>query len=60
MFERGLESEPVGGEILFGVGGVVNEFQVIISVHRLSSCTTGRDLEWNDKVCQKFIGFISE
>ena len=21
MFERGLESEPVGGEILFGVGG---------------------------------------
>ena len=21
VFERGLESEPVGGEILFGVGG---------------------------------------
>ena len=62
MFERGLESEPVGGEILFGVG-VVNEFQVIISVHRLSSCTTGRDIEHverNDKVCQKFIGFISK
>ena len=61
----GLESEPVGGEILFGVGGgggggVVNEFQVIISVHRLSSCTTGRDIERNDKVCQKFIGFISK
>ena len=41
MFERGLESEPVGGEILFGVGGGggggVNEFQVIIGVHRLSS-----------------------
>ena len=34
MFERGLESEPVGGEILFGVGGGVNEFQVIIGVHR--------------------------
>ena len=35
VFERGLESEPVGGEILFGVGGGggVNEFQVIISVH---------------------------
>ena len=60
MFERGLESEPVGGEILFGVGGVVNEFQVIISVHRLSSCTTGRGIERNDKVCQKFIGFISK
>ena len=60
MFERGLESEPVGGEILFGVGGVVNEFQVIISVHRLSSCTTGRDIERSDKVCQKFIGFISK
>ena len=43
-----------------GGGGVVNEFQVIISVHRLSSCTTGRDIERNDKVCQKFIGFISE
>ena len=41
MFERGLESEPVGGEILFGVGGGGNEFQVIIGVHRLSSCTTG-------------------
>ena len=39
-------------------GGVVNEFQVIISVHRLSSCTTGRDIERNDKVCQEFIGFI--
>ena len=61
MFERGLESEPVGGEILFGVGGGGgNEFQVIIGVHRLSSCTTGRDIEWNDKVCQKFIGFISK
>ena len=62
MFERGLESEPVGGEILFGVGGGggVNEFQVIIGVHRLSSCTTGRDIERNDKVCQKFIGFISK
>ena len=45
MFERGLESEPVGGEILFGVGVGVNEFQVIIGVHRLSSCTTGRDIE---------------
>ena len=60
MFERGLESEPVGGEILFGVGGGVNEFQVINGVHRLSSCTTGRDIERNDKVCQKFIGFISK
>ena len=62
MFERGLESEPVGGEILFRGGGgvVVNEFQVIISVHGLSSCTTGRDIERNDKVCQKFIGFISK
>ena len=59
MFERGLESEPVGGEILLG-GVVVNEFQVIISVHRLSFCTTGRDIERNDKVCQKFIGFISK
>ena len=40
VFERGLESEPVGGEILFGVGGGgFNEFQVIIGVHRLSSCT---------------------
>ena len=57
MFERGLESEPVDGEILLGGGGV-NEFQVIIGVHRLSSCTTGRDIERNDKVCQKFIGFI--
>ena len=43
VFERGLESEPVGGEILFGVGwgggggGGGNEFQVIIGVHRLSS-----------------------
>ena len=46
VFERGLESEPVGGEILCvggGGGGGVNEFQVIIGVHRLSSCTTGRD-----------------
>ena len=61
VFERGLDSEPVGGEILFGVGGgVVNEFQVIISVHRLSSCTTGRDIERNDKVCQKIMGFISK
>ena len=62
MFERGLESEPVVGEILFGSGwgGGVNEFQVIIGVHRLSSCTTGRDIERNDKVCQKFIGFISK
>ena len=58
MFDRGLESEPVGGEIL--LGGGVNEFQVIIGVHRLSSCTTGRDIERNDKVCQKFIGFISK
>ena len=24
VFERGLESEPVGGEILFGVGGLTN------------------------------------
>ena len=57
----GLESEPVCGEILFGVGGGgCNEFQVIIGVHRLSSCTTGRDIERNDKVCQKFIGFISK
>ena len=60
LFERGLESEPVGGEILFGVGGGGNEFQVIIGVHRLSSCTTGRDIERNDKVCQKFIVFISK
>ena len=48
MFERGLESEPVGGEILFRVGGGglgFNEFKVIIGVHRLSSCTTGRDIE---------------
>ena len=60
MFERGLKSEPVGGEILFGGGGWVNEFQVIIGVHRLSSCTTGRDIERNDKVCQKFIDFISK
>ena len=37
MFERGLESEPVGGEILFGGGGGFNKFQVIIGVHRLSS-----------------------
>ena len=59
MFERGLESEPVGEEILFGGGGV-KEFQVIIGVHRLSSCTTGREIERNDKVCQKFIGFISK
>ena len=58
MFERGLESEPMGGEILLGGGWGVNEFQVIIGVHRLSSCTTGRDIERNDKVCQKFIGFI--
>ena len=35
MFERGLESEPVGGEILFGVRVGVNEFQVIIGMHRL-------------------------
>ena len=62
MFERGLESEPVGGEIFFGVGGGggFNEFQVIISVHRLLSCTTGRTLERNDKVCRKFIGFNSK
>ena len=61
MFDRGLESEPVGGEILlffFVGGGGVNEFQVIIGVYRLSSCTTGR--ERNDKVFQKFIGFISK
>ena len=43
-----------------GGGGGVNEFRVIIGVHRLSSCTTGRDIERNDKVCQKFIGFISK
>ena len=63
MFERGLESESVGGKILFGVGwggGGGNEFQVIIGVQRLSSCTTGRNIERNDKVCQKFIGFISK
>ena len=64
MFERGLESEPVGGEILFVCfflgGGGINEFQVIISVHMLSSCTTERDIERNDKVFQKFIGFISK
>ena len=61
MFERGLKSESVGGKILFGVGGGGgNEFQVIIGVQRLSSCTTGRDIERNDKVCQKFIGFISK
>ena len=60
MFERGLESEPVGGEILFGGGGAVNKFQEIIGVHRLSSCRTGRDIEKNDKVCQKLIGFISK
>ena len=93
MFERGLESEPVGGEILFGVGGGGG---LTVGVHRLSSCTTGsilgnpgvthpvtmhssvmkgvkrnasplgkrgctgRDIERNDKVCQKFIGFISK
>ena len=56
----GLESEPVGGEILLFWGGGVNEFQVIIGMHRLSSCTTGRDIERNDKVCQKFIGYISK
>ena len=44
----------------WGGGGGVNEFQVIIGVHRLSSCPTGRDIERNDKVCQKFIGFISK
>ena len=97
VFERGLESEPVGGEILFGGGEGGNEFlQVIIGMHRLSSCTTGsilgnpgvthsvtlhssvmkgvkrnasplgkrgctgRDIERNDKVCQKLIGFISK
>ena len=60
MFERNLESEPVGGEIVWGGGGGFNEFHVIIGVHRLSSCTTGRDIERNDKVCQKFIGFISK
>ena len=49
-----------GNIVWGGGGGVVNEFQVIISVHRLSSCTTGRDTERNDKVCQKFIGFISK
>ena len=41
-------------------GGGVNELQVIIGVHRLSSCTAGRDIDRNDKVCQKFIGFISK
>ena len=46
------------GNIVWGGGGGVNEFQVIIGVHRLSSCTTGRYIESNDKVCQKFIGFI--
>ena len=60
MFERGLESEPVGGGNIVWVGVGVNEFQVIIGVHRLLSCTTGRDIERNDKVCQKFIGFISK
>ena len=67
MFERGLESEPVVvGKYCLGAGGGggggggVNEFQVIIGVHRLSSCTTGRDIERNDKVCQKSIGFISK
>ena len=38
-------------------GGGVNEFQVSIGVHRLSSCTAGRGIERNDKVFQKFIGF---
>ena len=43
MFERGLESEPVGGENCLGWGGGgVNEFQVIIGVHRLSSPGGGR------------------
>ena len=46
------------GKYCLGWGGGVNEFQKIIGVHRLSSCTTGRDMERNDKVCQKFIGFI--
>ena len=85
-----------GNIVWGGGGGGVNEFQVIIGVHRLSSCTigsilgnpgvthsvtlhssvmkgvkrnasplgkrgcTGRDIERNDKVCQKFIGFISK
>ena len=84
------------GKYCWGGGGEgFNEFQVIIGVHRLSSCTTGsilgnqgvthsvtlhssvkgvkrnasplgkrgctgRDIERNDKVCQKFIGFISK
>ena len=42
------------------LGWRVNEFQVIIGVHGLSSCTTGMYIERNDKVCQKFIGFISK
>ena len=41
-------------------GGGVNVFQVVIGVHRLSSCTTAREIKRNDKVCQKFIGFISK
>ena len=41
-----------GNIVWGGGGGGVNEFQVIVSVHRLSSCTTGRDIERNDKVCR--------
>ena len=33
------------GKYCLGGGG--NEFQVIIGVHRLSSCTTRRDIERN-------------
>ena len=47
-----LESMAVGGDF-FWRWGKGNEFQVIIGVHMLSSCTTGRDIERNDKVSQK-------
>ena len=86
----------MGKYCLGGGGGGGYEFQVIIGMHRLSSCTTGSilsnpgvthsitlhssvmkgvkrnasplgkrgctgmDIERNDKVCQKFIGFISK
>ena len=53
MFERGLESEPVGGEILFfffffffffgGGGGWVNEFQAhyfYFKINIISKSTT--------------------
>ena len=32
MFERGLESEPVGGEILFGVGGLTNSKSLLACI----------------------------